>query len=283
MRKFLSILSIFFLLQCPVIAPLVIKSEAQVVFGIAKSGFQGLTGIDFAAGKDIVWMGDSYINHYNVTLAQGFTTLFSLARGSTQTVMGVNGASMQGGSICSTFPIDPATIPTYNSLIHCALIIGIGTNDVGWNGAGFISTTFKTTYQTFLTTAIATKGWPPSLIVLLNTYKLFNFAQFVGACPGHTITTAPPSRSADYNTKISELCVTNGVWYVDMYSAMNGLNSSYFNVDQLHPNVLGYQYLADFLINLLDIRWFVVLIAVPTMIRKRGKIISMSDYKKAAA
>lgn len=209
-----------------------------------------VTGINFS-GKTTVFIGNSITAGVYVTDPPNlrWTSLFSVARGTTQDNDGISGQVMQAGGGCGFFDFNPSAIPTYNSGTHAALIIGLGLNDCGYNNGTYTPTAFKTAYTTAITTALTTKGWPPDRVILLSLYKPIDFTNYVSSC-GVSVA-ADFTRAADYNTKISEVASENGCWYADVWTAMNGLTTGFFMPDKLHPNDSGHQVIADFLIDYL--------------------------------
>lgn len=258
------------------------KCQAQVVvFGMLRdTSHHGVTGIDFV-GKTAVWTGDSYVHGVAASsTALRFSSLFCSGRGATESNFGVDGATMET-NVCGFPTFDPNVIPTYNSSIHSSLFISVGTNDVGFNNASFTPAGLKTFYTTAVTTAITTKGWPPELIIIFNTYKPFSFSTYVGGCS--VVTPADAARSAEFNVKIAEVASENGVWLVDIYTQMSSLNSTFFAGDGLHPNDAGHAFIANYLINYLGVNWMVFLI--PGMILRRKSIekeVEMYIKNKAA-
>lgn len=208
-----------------------------------------VTGINFS-GKTTVFIGNSItFGVYVSTPPLRWTSLFCAARGATEDNDGVSGMVMQNGGGCGLADFNPSTIPTYSSGTHAALIIALGINDCGYNNGTYTPAAFKTRYTTSITTAISTKGWPANRIILLSLYKPIDFTNYVGGCS--VSVAADFTRAADYNTKISEVASENGCWYVDVWTAMNGLSSGFFMPDKLHPNDSGHQVIADFLIDYL--------------------------------
>lgn len=225
------------------------KSNAQIkVLGIKKDNH--ITGINFS-GKTVVFMGNSIT--YGVASSDNdhrWTTIFSTARGATEDNHGVSSTTMQSFSAgCGNFVFDKTTIPSYNGSTHSALIIALGVNDIGFNVAASTSSAFYTAYSDAITYAISTKSWPSSKIILLNAFHPYSWNTYVGACTPGVASAADAARVADFNSKIQQVATENGCWYIDIYSAMNGLNSSYFNGDELHPNDAGHAFIANYLID----------------------------------
>lgn len=235
MRNFITILLFF-------ISTFV---KSQIIFGV-KPG--GETGIDFN-GKTAVFFGNSITAGF---IASGptkwWTYLFCQGKNSTQDNHGVSSMTMQANP-CG-FPIfDKTNIPTYVAGTHCAMFIALGINDVGVNLVSMTPALFKVAYTSAITYAINTKGWPPNRIILLNTYHPFSYNIYIGLC---TVTVAPDqTRAAAYNSKVQEVAVENGCFYVDINTAMVGLSALYFNVDQLHPNDAGHAFIANYLLSVL--------------------------------
>lgn len=221
----------------------------KLILGINKatSGCAGVSGISFC-NKTAVFMGNSIT--YGVAAssnANRWTTLFCTAKNATEDNRGVSSITMQLSNPCGGGSFDQTTIPVYNSAVHSALFIALGINDVGYNIAFFTPSQFKIDYTTVITYATGTRGWPAGKIILLNTYQPFSYTTYVGSC---TVSVAATSvRAGLYNDKVSEVASENGCILVNIYGAMAGLNSSYFNVDELHPNNSGHAFIANYLIN----------------------------------
>lgn len=224
--------------------------NAQVLFsgGITTVAPPPVDTIDFY-GKTTVFCGNS------ITLGVAaspmadnrWTTLFSTAKGTTQVNNGVSGMTMQSGGCGSVFA--NAYIPTYVAGTHAALFIALGINDVGNNIPALTAAGFKTAYQAALTNATTTKGWPPNRIVLMTPYKANAYTAYVGSCS--VVTPADVTRQGQYNTAVQEVAIEYGTRLVDMYTAMLGLDASYFNADLLHPNNLGHAWIANYLTTVL--------------------------------
>lgn len=226
-----------------------LTANSQVrIFGIKSSGY---TGINFS-GKTAVFIGNSI--EYGVAAsdnAHRWTSLFCAGRGATESNLAISGMTVQSVSAgCGNTVFDKTIIPLYNSSIHSSLILALGINDIG-ETANFNSSDFYTQYTDDIVYAISTRGWPPSKIIMLNSYKPYSWNQYLGACSPPNTIPADNTRIADYQGKIRQVATENGCWYIDIYSAMNGLDASYFAVDQLHPNNAGHAFIANFLINYL--------------------------------
>jgi lysophospholipase L1-like esterase len=177
-------------------------------------------------------------------LTNRWTTLFSTAKGTTEVNNGVSGMTMQSGGCGSVF--SNGYIPTYNSGTHAALIICLGINDVGNNIPALTAVGFKTAYQSALTNATVTKGWPPARIVLITPYWAFTYNAYVGSCS--VSVAADLSRQTAYNTVVSEVATEYGTKFIDIYTPMKAaLDATYYNADQLHPNNTGHAWIASYL------------------------------------
>lgn len=238
------------------------------------------------AGKTAVFMGNSITNGIAASdNAHRWTSLFCAAKGATEDNRGVNGCFMQQNSSCggAAFPFDQTTIPAYNISTHSYLFIDIGINDVGLNTASFTSAGYKSAYQTVLTYAMGTRGWPPERIILLNVYHPFSWDvyTFISGCS--VSVAATDARGIDYNTKVPELSSENGCLLIDIWTPMQALSAIYYAADELHPNDAGHAFIANYLISVLDLKWFVILILIPTFIKNRGRIIPINKYNQKAA
>jgi len=221
----------------------------KVILGINKatSGCVGVSGISFC-NKTAVFMGNSITFGVAASSnANRWTSLFCAAKDATEDNRGVSSTTMQLSNPCGGGSFDPTTIPAYNASVHSALFIAYGINDIGWNIAFFTPSQFKIDYTAAVTYAISTRGWPAGKIILLNTYQPYSYTTYVGGC-GVTVA-ATSVRAGLYNVKVAEVATENGCILVDIYSAMAGLNSSYFRIDELHPNNSGMAVIANYLIN----------------------------------
>jgi lysophospholipase L1-like esterase len=78
--------------------------------------------------------------------------------------------------------------------------------------------------------------------------------------PGIPIILAPPPDNglnrtpsmSEFNASQSSLAKTAGVGYIDVFDDMGPFNSSYFNSDLLHPNVLGGEMISGFILDGID-------------------------------
>ncbi len=223
-------------------------------FAIGINGGGGghhITGINFV-GKTAVFIGNSIT--FGVAAsdnAHRWSSLFCAGRSATEDNLAISGMTVQNVSAgCGNVFFDKTIIPSYNSSIHSALILALGVNDIG-ETAHFTSSAFYTQYSDDIVYAISTKGWPPNKIIILNSYKPFSWNNYVGACSPPNTVPADNTRIADYQSKILQVATENGCWYIDIYSAMNGLNATYFAVDGLHPNNSGHAFIANYLISYL--------------------------------
>lgn len=228
------------------------QSHAQISFGIARSG--GVQGGIVFAGKTAVFIGDSFVFGVAATDdAHRWTSLFCAGKGATEDNRGVNGLFMQQNSSCggAASPIDETTIPAYSAGTHSALFIAIGINDVGLNKAAFTPAGFKSDYQNVLEYAISTRGWPAELIILVNVYHPVSWSVYTSISGCSISVAADDTRGEDYNEKIAELSAENETLLVDIWTAMLGLNSSYYAIDGLHCVNTGHAVIANYLLSVL--------------------------------
>ncbi len=208
-----------------------------------------LTGINFS-GKTTVFMGDSItFGFYASDNAHRWTTLFCAGVGSTEDNHGVSGGAMQNiGTGCGTVVFNSTTVPVYNSSIHAALIIALGINDIGENVAASTPAQFKIDYTAAITYAKGTKNWPAKRIILINSYQPFSWNVYVGACTPPITIAADNTRATAFNLKIQQVAMEQSCWYIDIFSAMAGLDSSFFFGDGLHPIDTGHAFIANYLL-----------------------------------
>ncbi len=222
----------------------------KAILGVARTaGCVGVSGISFC-NKTVVFMGNSItLGELPVDLGPlKWTSRFCAAKRSTEDNRGVNGQTMDQPCV-DVFA--PSSIPVYNSTIHAALFISLGENDIGINAntGTYTPATFKTAYTAAVVYAIDTRGWPAGLIIIVNAYQPYSWTTYSDATLCGTLTPADGTRAGLYNAKIAEVASENGCIYIDIYTAMNGLDATYFNVDGLHPNALGDGVIANYLIN----------------------------------
>lgn len=227
-----------------ILLSLTAKSQNSTVFpGISKP-----FTIDWS-GKTTLFFGDSFT--YGVAASPSsnrWTTLFSTAKGTTESNSGVSGQSMQTNA-CSGSTFNASVVPTFNSATHCAIFVALGLNDVGLNQGTMDTTGYGTAMRAALNTIINTKGWPRYRVIVIGIYWCWAYTGWAGI-GGCTITTAPLQRQLDYNTSCQANAAAYGVNYFDTYNYMkaNFLVTDY-NADQLHLNNSGHSKLANYLIS----------------------------------
>ncbi len=193
---------------------------------------------------NVVFVGDSITHGIAASpLSNRWTTLFSLAKGVTEVNMGIDGQVIQNGTGCTTV-FDKTTIPTYSGS-YSQLIIALGLNDIGQNNGSMDVPTFTTVYEDIIDYAVATKGWPTSKISLLTPYYVLTHAGWTGSC-GVTIA-ANQIRHESYVNAVISIASTKSVNLIDIYQIMKdaGLDSTYYNVDEIHPNNAGHSFIAS--------------------------------------
>lgn len=221
------------------------SSKGQVMLGSVGNAAR-LTDIDFT-GKTAVFFGNSITagTFSSDPPNTRWAHILCVARGATEDNHGVNSMYMQASPGCAGLPAaDPANVPTYNASIHCALFITFGVNDVGFNNGSFTTTSFKTYLTTYVTTALS-KGWPANKILLQSVYHPFAWTTYIGLCT--VSSAATDARAVQYNAKIAEVASENGCYYIDIYTPMLSLNSSFYVSDGLHPNDSGHSFIGNYL------------------------------------
>lgn len=240
MRKLLIILLIS-LSAC-------VKSQPHGMFFNCIQNIPAKTGF-VLRGHKVDFMGNSItVGFYSSDDDHRWTTLFCAAKNAVEVNHGHSGEMVQVGSC--THQITLAIIPNYEPDSSSVLIFALGINDVGNDNGEYTADLFKTRYQQLIDNAIL-KGWPPDRIIVMTIYHPIDFSVYVGGCGGSVVTEADEARAEDYNTKIAELAAENGCKLIDMWTAMTGLNSSYYNADKLHPNDAGHAFIANYLISVL--------------------------------
>lgn len=268
MRKLITILPLLLLFSC-------IKAQ---FFGIASNTATGsrVTNITWS-GKTVDIIGDSYTVGYPVTTPQRWTTIFCAGVGATENNLGLNGRGIETDPGCAGYSaLTNATIPTH--IANHKLIIALGTNDLARDATTFNPTTFKTDLTARVANALS-KGHAPDDIILFNTYNLWDWSAFTTSCGTGTKNTTLINQ---FNTAIQEVANENGLWYFDVYTEMAGFLITDYQADHTHLSVAGYDKLAQIVINRLGLEWFVLIVLIPTMIRKKGRIIPINKYSKAA-
>lgn len=233
MRKYLIILSLLFLS---------VASSAQIIFGTFAPYHLNVEG------KSITWVGDSYFFGQNATSSENkFTTIVTTALGGFENNLGVSGRAMQGNG-CSGGVLDKTIIPVYNPITSGALIIGLGTNDAGQNNGVSTTAAFELKYDSVLTYATETRGWPLNRIVLLTLYYVIDYSSWVGFGTCDVSVAATEARFLDYVQKTKDIGSAWGIRVIDVYNFVKPIAASVLDTDDLHPTDAGHALIADFLI-----------------------------------
>lgn len=142
-------------------------------------------------------------------------------------------------------------IPTFGSKM-AYLIIAYGFNDVLYNGANYTSANFSTDYTTILNTAITTRGWPASKVLLVTPfYPTQNIKNFYHASTGTAQVTK--ARESAFNSAALSLASSFSTKVFDAYAAVSHRQDSLliFAADGIHPGDEYHQFLAQQIFNVL--------------------------------
>ncbi len=199
-------------------------------------------------GKTNVFAGDSITFGERASFsAKRWTTLLSILKGSAETNLGISGQVLQNGSVCGNTIFDQTTIPTHTGS-HLYLFLALGVNDININHASMTAAGYQTKLSTVVDYAVATKGWAYSNIVIVSPYYITNYTAYVPACSnagaGGNIT-----RHEQYVTAAKDVSIAKSTKYADAYTAMknSASPSSLLSDDFVHPNDVGYKFIADFI------------------------------------
>jgi len=227
-----------------------VQASGQMYFGkiIESSGVDSLIGPAITwSGKTTYFIGDSWIFGIDASdNAHRFTSLFASSKGTTENNAGVTGVTMMPDTCNAYANYYEGNVPIYNSGTMAGLFIHLGLNDVGKNVNYMNTTRFDSAYNAFLNYAINTRGWPANRIYLISPGYVLTYTAWVGACG---ITAANSTRHEAFNSVVQSLATSYGCNYVDIYTPMKAaLNSSYYNVSQVHLNDTGHAWVSDWLL-----------------------------------
>lgn len=195
------------------------------------------TGIAFA-GKNVRAFGDSITAGYITTdTANRWLNKLCVALGANPVNGGVAGQTMQRAG--SNY-FDPSVISAYDAANDACLLFALGVNDCGINNGVFNSYAYYTDFLLTIDAAKA-KGWPVNRIIVLSLYKPFSWNTYVGSFA--LAAAADDTRAQEYVYYAKRAVVERGCFFFDMYTAMNGLDATYFAPDGLHPNDAGHNFI----------------------------------------
>lgn len=205
------------------------------------------------AGKTTYFFGDSFVYGVNASprTTNRWTTLFSSAKGTTESNSGVSGQTMQTNG-CGGSTFNASVLPIYNSSTDAALFIALGLNDVGEYDGVHDTTGYGAAMRSALTTAISTKGWPYYRIFVIEPYWCYSYTGWLGFCGGAVTVPAPLIRQTDYNASALANATAYRVNFVQVYNWMKGnLLVSDYDTDQLHLVNSGHSKLAAYIASVL--------------------------------
>jgi lysophospholipase L1-like esterase len=206
-------------------------------------------------GKTLIFAGDSITVGFG---GSSWTTPLTANYGGTQINLANNGQLMenmgpQEGCNGTPPPFDPTLVATYNSLIHGALFIAYGTNDIGRVNGETSSGEFYTTYLDNLEYLHDVKGWPYNKIVLVTPYYITSagYNLYLGVC-GCT-NPADNTRFNDFTTKVRDLAALKSTRLMDINNWFNQQpDPASLLVDGVHPNATGYSGIVNFMIQTIN-------------------------------
>lgn len=211
------------------------------------TGCIGPSGIAYC-NKTSVFVGNSItLGQLPVDLgANRWTSLFCNAKNATESNLGINGLALQTTCVAM---LDSSTIPTYNSAVHAALFIDIGTNDVGINNGSTTAALFAARLRRVIDYWHNTKGWPYSIMHVIAQYYAYDYTAYGTTCG---TTTADQTRGKLYADSTMAVAADKGCIGINMRQIMidNGITTvGYFNSDHLHLAANAHAFVAGYLIN----------------------------------
>jgi lysophospholipase L1-like esterase len=204
---------------------------------VAKSFISGPTNLP---NKSSYFFGDSISGGVGADpVSNRWANRIAAFLGDTEINKGVTGTTMSNvGPYAPSMISNVNEIHTYNSTNHNYLFFAYGCNDGLF---GNTTTQYSTDYNTVLTNAITTKGWPLNKIVVISPFIQNSTAN---------------TQNFPFVTAAAAVAAGKGVLYFDAYQYMmdNGGVLELVSDDNLHPNNLGHTVIAKGLFEALDLQ-----------------------------
>ena len=202
-------------------------------------------------GKTVVFIGNS-ITLGNVGVSpqsNRWPTVFSTAKGATESNIAISGQVLQNASPCGLPIFNKTTIPVFTN--QAALFFSLGINDIGINTPSMTVAGYEATLDSVMDYAINTKGWPSKRIILLTPYWITGYSNY-DAYTGCGHTTANVARHEAYVSAVINVAAARRNNIANMYQAMKDSpsNGTFLSGDGLHPNNTGAAFIANYLAGL---------------------------------
>lgn len=205
-------------------------------------------GLEIFNGRDLRFYGDSItFGALASSPSKRWTTVFCTAVGAIEHNYGVSGSTMQNAAQnCGpVFNVSTITSKVPNDLL---MFIALGSNDININNASMNPTGYEAALNAAIDNAIS-KGWQAKEIVLLDTYYMSRFDNWVNAACANAGAGGNLTRQMQYVQKVKDVASARGCVLADTQGAMDASSSkgTFLQPDGVHMTDIGNQFISDYL------------------------------------